>query len=87
MGMTLLPTVITVFFISAAVDAVWAKYIATAASGRAFAAAIWSSLIVGCGSFVTIEYVQNKWMIVPAVIGGFVGTYLMMKFSNKKIDN
>jgi len=74
---------VIVFFVSAAVDAVWAKYIATAAQGRAFAAAIWSSVIVGCGSFVTLEYVFNKWMIIPAVIGGFVGTYAMIKYDNK----
>lgn len=85
--MNLVETSLVVFSVSAVVDAVWAKYITTAASGKAFSAAIWSSLIVACGSFVTVQYVANRWMILPAIAGGFVGTYLMMKFGTKKIDN
>ena len=65
-------------------DAVWAKYITTAADGKAFAAATWGSLIVACGSFVTVQYVANKWMILPAIVGGFIGTYLMMKYGRHK---
>ena len=74
-----LPSVIqglTVFLISAVVDAVWAKYIAAASAHKALAAAAWSAGIIFCGSFVTVEYVTNHWLALPAALGAFVGTYL-----------
>jgi membrane protein DedA with SNARE-associated domain len=78
---------IVVFAVAGMVDAVWTQYIQTAAQGKPLAAAVWSALTILCGSFVTVEYIANKWMIIPAVLGGFIGTYLMMKFNNKKVDN
>lgn len=78
---------IVVFTVAAAVDAVWTQYIQAAARGKPLAAAIWSAMTILCGSFVTVEYIANKWMILPAVLGGFVGTYAMMKFNTKKLDN
>lgn len=67
---------VLVFVLTAFVDLAWAFYIRTLATDAGIKAAIWSSVIVLCGAFSMISYVEDRWMLLPAVAGAFVGTLL-----------
>lgn len=57
-------------------DFIWAKYMAAVAGNLALVAAGWSVFIIAIGAFLTVSYVDDKRLIIPACIGAFVGTYL-----------
>ena len=58
------------------VDICWAKYFLHVAKHNPLSSASWGSFILVFGAFVTIEYVHDKTLIIPAFIGGFIGTYI-----------
>ncbi len=70
---------IIVFAIMTALDFVWARYTAAVTDKRRLAAALYSGAIVGLGGFSTISYVDNHWMLIPAVAGALFGTYLAVR--------
>ncbi len=57
-------------------DICWAKYFIYVAKHKPFPAASWGSMIVVFGAFVTVEYINDRSLIIAAFIGGFIGTYL-----------
>jgi hypothetical protein len=67
-------TWIAVFFATAIGDWAWTNYVRSVAEARKYAAAGWSSAIVGVGSLVTLGLVESGWNAIPAVLGAFVGT-------------
>jgi hypothetical protein len=36
--------------------------------------------LICCGAFVTVAYVQDRWQLIPASVGAFVGTYLSVRY-------
>lgn len=70
----LLLQVVLVFAATAFVDYAWSVYIRSLATTKMLRAAVWSSIIVFAGGFTTIEYISNHWMLIPAMVGAFVGT-------------
>ena len=74
---------IGVFVAMIAVDIIWTAYIKTIAQGEASAAAFWSLLVMLVGAYVTIQYVHDPLMLVPAGLGAAVGTYVAVKFWKK----
>jgi len=50
---------------------------------KPLAASIWASAITFLGGVAVINYTTNNMMIIPAVLGAFVGTYIGMKFHLK----
>jgi hypothetical protein len=72
-----------IFAALAVLDFIWAQYMAAVAKGPAASAAAWSVPIYALGSLVTIEYVHDPWLLIPACAGAFVGTYLSVKWSKK----
>ena len=73
-----------VFMAVAFVDFLWGKYIIHVASGNASAAAIYGALTYLIGSLITLAYISDHRMIIPTTLGALVGTYLSVKFFNKK---
>ena len=78
--------IILVFFVALITDAIWTYYIKHTSMGNAWRATLSSSLIVVASAFVTVEYVNNPWMVLVAAVGGGLGTFLLMKFDVKKED-
>lgn len=74
---------LVVFVTTAIVDWMWAKYIMHAAKRDAFRAASYGSLLMLGGAFVTISYMHDKLFLLPAIAGGFLGTYLTVRFSKE----
>ncbi len=56
-------------------DFLWAVYIRSVAQHAAVKAGVIGSALFILGSLVTISYVHDAWNIVPAALGGFLGTY------------
>lgn len=70
------PQAIATFFAMVATDYAWAQYTMSAAAKQPKAAAVWAMAILGMGAIVTRAYVDNALMLVPAMAGAFVGTYI-----------
>lgn len=79
--------IILVFFSYVVIDFLWSIYIKTVADHKMFKASVYSALIMLCGGFSVIEYVNNHWLLIPAAIGCFVGTYISKFIKPKDKDN
>lgn len=73
---------ILVFIAVACADALWTLYVQAAANNKKLKASLVSAAIILAGSFVTLEYVENPILIIPAALGAFFGTYVTMKYFN-----
>lgn len=75
-----------VFVIMFLNDWLWTVYIMYAARHEAFKASLASSAIVAIGAIATVAYLENRWSIVPAILGGGLGTFLAIYLDkrNKK---
>ena len=73
-----LGTSLYVFIFIVAADVAWAKYIAFVANGSTIAASNFSMLVYIFGALAITEYVKNKWMLIPACLGAWTGTFLGM---------
>lgn len=56
-------------------NVLWAFYIKYVAEASRLKAAIFGELILCSGAFVTYSYIHNVWILIPIVVGGFLGTY------------
>ena len=65
-------------------DICWTYYFIKVEERKAIAAGIWSSFITVSGSFITTSYVEDKSLIIAAVIGAFIGTAGTVYFKKKK---
>ena len=72
---------VLVFISLVVVDFCWARYISYASAKNAIKAACWASGILIAGSFATVSYVDDHRLIVAAVLGSFVWTYIAVKRS------
>ena len=61
-------------------DIVYTQLLKSVQNDRPFAASIWASLITFLGGVAVINYTTDNTMIIPAILGAFVGTYVGMKF-------
>jgi hypothetical protein len=77
-------TYILVFFTMIAVDYFWGVYIKAMANHQAMKASIFSAFIMLSGAFTAINYIENHWMLIPAALGGAIGTYISAKYSSKE---
>jgi hypothetical protein len=64
-------------------DIVYTLLLKSVQNDKPFAASIWASAITFLGGVAVINYTTNNMMIIPAVLGAFVGTYIGMKFHLK----
>ena len=71
-----------VFLATALMDVFWAQYIRATAGKRAFAGGVYAALLLGLSATVVMAYVNNVAMILPAMAGAFVGTYLGTQYGD-----
>ena len=74
-----------VFILVALVNFLWAKYIKYIAKENAIQAATYGTALSLFGNLLTIVYISDHWMLIPAAIATFIGTYFSVKVTNKKI--
>lgn len=78
---------ITVFFALLLLDLVWAKYTIAVTDKAALRAGVLSSAIIILSGTAAIGYVNNHWMLIPAMAGAFCGTYIGVKFDKGQSNN
>lgn len=64
-------------------DIIWALYIRWSAQGRAHRAGIASIFIYIIGAFTFAEFIKDAWVLVPAGLGCYCGTYATIKWLDK----
>ena len=69
-----------VFFLSVIGDVFWTLYFIEVEKRNAFKGAFWSGLIMLMAGITFVNYTHSPYLIGGAVLGGFVGTYLTIKF-------
>jgi hypothetical protein len=70
-----------VFFMMMITDYFWGVYIKSVANHQAIRASLFGALIMLCGAFTAISYISDHWALIPAVIGGMIGTYISVKYN------
>jgi uncharacterized membrane protein YfcA len=72
-------TFFAIFFL----DVVYTYYLRCVANNNVLGASFWSVACYILGSVAVINYTTNHWLMIPAVAGAFVGTYVGMKIKRK----
>jgi hypothetical protein len=76
--------ILGVFAGMAVVDALWSIWVQKVAEKRALAAGFASVAIYLIGAFVVTEYVHDRVYMIPAAVGGFVGTALPIWWKRRR---
>lgn len=66
------------------VDVLWTLGIRRISQGRALESAMFSGIMTIANGLVIMEFVNNKWYLIAAAIGAFVGNYVTMRFDLRK---
>ena len=73
--------VLTAMFLA---DICWAYYFIKIDERRSVAAGVWAVLIYMFGAFTVTSYMQDRTLILAAMIGSFLGTYLTIEYKKRK---
>ena len=74
---------ISVFLATLCIDALYALYTIKLVEKKAFQSAGFGSLIHILTAFTVISYTKNYLYLIPLVMGSFIGTFLVVKYSKK----
>jgi hypothetical protein len=66
---------VTVFLGMVALDFIWSRYITANAIGTAWAASWWATAITLLSGYVTLAFVNDPILLIPACAGAWVGTF------------
>lgn len=69
---------VRVFVMMFLLDFIWAIYVAAIAKGHKHTAGITATLVYVLGGLITLQYVDNPWLLVPAGLGAYAGTFTQM---------
>jgi len=75
---------IIAFTLTATAEFLWVLWMRRTAQGKALSSAIFGAILWLMGAGVILSYVENKWMLIPAVLGSFISGYFTVKFDVKK---
>lgn len=76
---------LAVFIATLLADVFWAKWTTAVARQDPFWAGIHAALIILAGGFTIVEYTNNHWLLIPAMLGAYCGTYFVVK--NAQLDD
>lgn len=65
-------------------DICWTKYFMVVSDRKAISAGTWSAAIILFGAICTTEYVNDRSLIIAAMIGAFIGSSITVKLDKKK---
>ena len=68
-------------------DICWAYYFIKIEERKSISAGIWASLIYIFGAYTVTSYINDKSLIIAAIIGSFVGTSLTVEYKKRKEKN
>lgn len=70
-----------VFLAMTALDFVWAFYTRAVARGHALKGALYASGIICLTGTAQIGYTHNPFLLIPAALGAFLGTYAALRLT------
>ena len=65
-------------------DICWALYFMKVSERKAMQAGIWAVLIYLFGAVSIYSFVEDKSLIIAALIGSFLGTYASVEYKRRK---
>lgn len=65
-------------------DIAWAYYFIKIEERKSVHAGLWAVLIYLFGAFAVTSYMTDKWLLIPAALGSFLGTYVVVEHKKKK---
>jgi hypothetical protein len=71
------------FLLTLALDWSWAAYISAVSDKKVVKAVIFSAFIYLTGVITTLFTIEDHWIILPALLGTIIGTYVSVEFSKK----
>ena len=74
---------ISVFAVMVLLDWLWADYTASIARERPHRAAGMAVGIILFSGFVTTSYVHDPWLLIPAGLGAYAGTWACVKWGKR----
>jgi hypothetical protein len=75
---------IAVFIAMFFADVCWTYYFIKIEERKSIPAGLWAIGIYICGAFTVTSYVEDKSLIIPAIIGSFFGTYVTVEYKKRK---
>ena len=72
------------FLSMVATDVAWTVYFLKVEERNPKLAALWSSIIMLCSIMVTTSYVDDRRLFPAAILGAFVGTYIVVEHKRRK---
>ena len=75
---------ISVILLMMATEASCTMYLIYTEKRKAFKAGVWCSATILFTSLAVVNYVEDRSLIIAAVIGAFLGSYLITKFNKNK---
>jgi hypothetical protein len=72
-------TFIAIFF----VDIFYVYYLKSVTESSALKASFWGAAMWLVASFAVIEYTANHWLLIPACLGAFCGTWVGIKLRDR----
>ncbi len=73
-----------VFLAMMVTDIFWTFYLISVEERKSVIAGLWAMALYISGAFVVSSYVQNRWLIIAAALGSFVGTWLTIEYKKRK---
>ena len=61
------------------VDIIYTYYLKAVNESNALKSSFWGAVVWIIGSLAVIEYTTNHWLLIPACLGAFCGTYVGIK--------
>lgn len=83
-GLLLTPQAALVFVIAILTDIIWGLYIRRSASGQAVQAATFAVFIVLLGVINLLSYLHHMVLLVPMIIGNWIGTFTIVKWDHRR---
>ena len=76
---------ITTFIAVFVVDIIYTYYLKAVNDNAGIKAGFWGGVVWLIGSYAVIEYTADHWLLIPACLGAFFGTWVGIKIRNKKL--
>ena len=62
-------------------DIVYTQYLKNVNLDNAISASFWAMICYAMNSYAIINFTENKYLMIPAILGAFCGTYVGLKIN------
>lgn len=69
------------FFALFFTDIFYTYYLKSVNNNKPLLASLWAVVVFSIASIAVINYTSDHWLLIPACLGAFLGTYVGMKFT------